>query len=1074
MEKHLQKFLLILLCCASIPAMAQQRTLTGQVTDETGMPIPGVSVYVQDTSIGTVTDIDGEFSLDGPDDPNAILVFSSLGFTPQEIRLGDQTSFNIILEEDMEGLDEVVLVGYGTQRRANLTGAVSTIDTEVLESRPITDVARGLQGVSPGLTITAPSGQIGENPTIKLRGNVGTLGTGGGAEPLILVDNVEVPNLQMINPEDIEDISVLKDAASTSIYGARAAWGVILITTKKGKRGTDPTVSYSNNFSWATPTTTPKVAPAAEGAEMAFAAVRRRIPSLESFGVVGMYIDDLAIERMREWEQQYGGQDLGPEMVMGRDFEIRDGRLFFYRSWDPREQFLEDWAPQQKQDISVSGGSENTNYYIGLGRLDQQGVLKVNPDDFERNNLNLSVNTSITDWFDARASVLYSTSTTTTPFLFSSATYDPWYYVTRWPATYPYGTYEGHPFRNHISEVEQAKMNELTSSNARINLGTTIRPAQGLSFNFDYTHDRINNQEHQTGGVLSAYNFWATGADLSYEPYSSPVYDRAQYNSSWSHRNTVKAFGTYETDFGDHNFKLIAGGDMEEFEFWSHYSQRRDLLDPDMGELNLATGEMFVGGERNNWTTLGAFARINYSFMDKFLFEVNGRYDGSSRLSPDKKWGFFPSVSAGYVITEENYMDFSRDYLSFLKVRASYGSIGNQNANMSSIYRIMNPTNSNWLLDGQNAITVGTPGALPTGLTWETVTTLDIGLDARFFENRLGMSFDWYERTVSDMYSPGVTLPSTFGTTSPLRNYGELQTRGWEFEMNYRHSFANGLNISVSGNMADFQEKITKYENTTMGINSNYEGKILGEIWGYETDRFFTEADFDSEGELVDGIPSQEIFETNGWFFYGPGDVKYRDLNGDGVIDFGSNTVDDPGDMKRIGNSTPRYQYAFRFNADYKGFDLSIFMQGVGKREVWANGPLVIPGFRYGEGWFEHQLDYWTPENQDAFYPRPNDQGQSNNAMNFLPQSKYLLDMSYLRMKNITLGYTIPADITNRLSVERFRVYVSGENLFEFDNLDVPIDPEIDYTTAGLNDTSSFGRVYPFRRTLSFGVQLSL
>jgi len=1074
MKKTLQQLLLIFVCFAGLTAFAQERVLTGQVMGEEGLPIPGVSVFVKNSSIGTVTDFDGRFNLSVPDNSDSVIVFSSLGFASKEFTLGSQTTFQVTLATDMEGLDEIVVVGYGTQKRANLTGAVSTIDTEVLEARPITDVARGLQGTTPGLTITSPSGQIGDNPTIKLRGSVGTLGTGGGAEPLILVNNVEVPNLQMINPQDIESVSVLKDAASTSIYGARAAWGVILITTKDGKRNTDPTVSYSNNFSFATPTTTPEIAPAADGAEMAFAAVHRRIPSLESFGIVGMYVDQEAIDRMRDWEAQYGGQDLGNEMVLGRDFEIRDGRLFFYRPWDPRDQFLEKWAPQQKHDLSVSGGSENTNYYLGLGYLDQTGVLKVNPDKFERKNLNLSVNTSITDWLDARGSVLYSNSLTTKPFYFGSQTYDPWYYVTRWPAYYPYGTYEGHPFRNHISEVEQAKMNENTNSSARINLGATLRPLEGLSIDFDYTLDKIDEHEKQVGGTLYAYNFWSTGADLEYGPYSSSSYDRVQYNSDWSVRNTAKAFATYQKNLGDHDFKIIVGGDMEEYEYWFHSSQKRDLMDPDMGEIDLATGDMFVDGARDKWRTLGVFGRINYSFKDKFLLELNGRYDGSSRLSSSEKWGFFPSMSAGYVVTKEDFMDFSKDYLSFLKFRASYGSVGNQNASLANIYRILNPTSSNWLINGENMLTVGTPGALPSSLTWETVTTLDFGVDAKFFDNKLGINFDWYKRKVTDMHSAGVTLPSTFGTTSPLRNYGEMETNGWELAVSFNHTFNNGIHFAATGTLSDFKEKVTKYANTTKGINSFYEGKVLGEIWGYETDRFFTKEDFDADGNLLSGIPSQELYETNGWFHYGPGDIKYKDLNGDGVIDYGSKTVDDHGDMKVIGNSTPRYQYGLNLSADWKGVDLSLFMQGIGKRDMWANGPIFIPGYRYGEAWFSHQLDYWTPENTDAYYPRPNDQQQSNDAMNFLPQTKYLLDMSYLRVKNITLGYTFPTDLTQKISVDRFRIYFSGENLLEFDNLDVPIDPEIDYTTAGLNDPNTFGRVYPFRRQLSFGIQLTL
>ena len=1043
------------------------------------MPIPGVSVYEKDTSNGTTTDFEGEYTINvaGAD---AVIVFSYVGFVTQEVRVGNQENISVTLSSDVQALDEVVVVGYGVQRRANLTGAVSTVDTEVLESRPITDVARGLQGTTPGLTITTNTGQIGQTPQINLRGTFGSIG--GGAQPLILVDNVEIPDLNSVNPQDIADISVLKDAASTSIYGARGAWGVILITTKSGSRNQAPTVSYSNNFSWSTPTEMPKIAPAAEGAEMAFEALRRTDPSSNEFGIVNMWIDQLAIQRMREWEQQYGGMDLGMEMVENRDFEIRDGRLFFYRPWDPIDLFVRDWTPQQKHDLSIQGGSDNTNYYLGLGYLGQEGVLKANPDKYDRYNLNLRLNTSITDWWDARASVMHSNSVQTEPFIFSSATYDPWYYITRWPATYPYGTYEGAPFRNHISEVEQASMNENTSSLSRVNLGTTFTPVEGLSINVDYTHDRVEAHSHETGGTLSAINFWAT-TDLSPVEYSSAAYDRVQYTSSWSHRNTAKGYITYDTSFNeDHNFKFMAGGDLEDYEYWSHYSQRRDLIDPSMGELPVATGDMYVNNDmndRNKWRTLGVFGRINYSFKNKFLLEVNGRYDGSSRLSADKKWAFFPSFSAGYVLTEEDYMDFARPYVSFLKLRGSWGEIGNQNAELRNIYRLMPASNSGWVMNGVNMATVGTPGAMPLGLTWETVSTLDFGLDSRFFSNRLGISFDWYERTVSDVHSPGITLPSTFGTGSPIRNYGELTTKGWEVALDFKHSFDNGLNIFAGATLSDYKQKVTKYANTTaalpnpiFGRNSTYyEGMTIGEIWGYETDRLFTENDFNADGSYADWVPSQDVFITNGWFEWGPGDVKYKDLNGDGVIDYGTNTRDNHGDLTIIGNSTPRYQYGIRLGGDWKGFDLSLFMQGVGKRDMWANGPVVIPGYRPAEGWYAHQLDYWTPDNPDAYFPRPTNALQQVNPTNFQPQTRYMLDMSYLRMKNVTVGYTLPQNLTDNIHISNLRVYVSGENLFEFTNLEVPIDPEINYTTAGLNDPNSFGRVYPYTRSLSVGVQ---
>ncbi|WP_029034257.1 SusC/RagA family TonB-linked outer membrane protein [Salinimicrobium terrae] len=1069
--RRLQLLLVLLFLGIVSQTFAQDREVTGRVIDEKRMPIPGASVYVKNTSIGTTTDFDGEFSLTVAEE-NATLVISYVGFLEKEIIIDNQDFQEIILSPNVERLDEVVVVGYGSQKRANLTGAVSTIDTEILEARPITDVASGLQGTTPGLTITSPSGRIGTSPSIKLRGNIGTLGTGGGAEPLILVDNVEIDNLNMVNPQDIESISVLKDAASTSIYGSRAAWGVVLITTKKGVRNTNPVVAYSNNFSWATPTETPELAPAAEGAEMSLAAVRRRIPGLPSYGIVGMYFDDLAIEKMREWEELYGDQDLGPEMVLGRDFEIRDGRLFFYRPWDAQELFVREWTPQVKHDLSVSGGSENTNYYLGLGYLGQEGVLAANPDQYDRYNLNLNVSSNITDWFEARANLLYSDTYRTYP-IDANRTYDAWYYTTRWPRTYPYGTYEGHPFRNHISEVAQGTMTEESSALARLGLGATLTPLEGLEVNFDYTHDKMNEHIHEVGGTYYAYNFWATGPDLEYGPYSSASYDRVQYSSAWSLRNTAKVFATYENEIGDHSIKVMAGGDMVDYEYWYHSSQKRELMDPSMGEIDLATGDMFVNGARDQWATLGVFGRINYAYLEKFLFELNGRYDGSSKLSATDRWAFFPSGSVGYILTEENYMEFANPTLSFLKLRASYGSIGNQNSYMSNIYRIMSSYGSNWLIGGQEMVTAGTPGALPADLTWETVTTLDFGVDARFFSDKLSFTFDWYERTVSDMHTAGVTLPSTFGTGSPVRNFGELTTTGWESALSYRHLFDNGLNITFGATLSDFTEEITKFANTTMGINSFYEGKELGEIWGYETVGFFSEDDFNPDGTLVEGIPSQALYE-NSWFVYGPGDIRYADLDGDGVITYGANTVDDHGDLRVIGNTTPRYQYSFTLGADWKGFDLSAFMQGVGKRDMWANGPVVIPGYRYAEGWYAHQLDYWTPENTNAFYPRPTDQSQSNQIRNFMPQTKYLLDMSYLRMKNITFGYSLSENVIDRLGFNKFRIYFSGENLFEFTNLHVPVDPEIDLTPSGRNDPNTFGRVYPFRRSLSVGLQVSL
>lgn len=1059
-------------------AMAQQKVITGKVTSsDDKQPIPGASVKVKGSSTAVQSKPDGTYSISAQ--ASDVLVFSYISMNTQEKTVGSNTVINVALSENKNDLNEIVVVGYGTQRKANLTGAVTTVDTKMLQARPITDVGRGLQGAVPGLSITTPSGELGKDPKITLRGMRGSL-NGGGSQPLILLDNVEIESLQLINPDDIESISVLKDAASTSIYGTRAAWGVVLITSKSGKKNTPNKVSYTNNLSWSTPTTMQKVAGTADGAEFALSALQRANPNVTQPGVVGMYIDDVAITKMREWEQLYGGQKLDDEMVMGRDFEVRDGKLFFYRPWDAADKYLRKYSPQQNHNLSVSGGSDKTTYNIGLGYLNQTGALKANSDEFDRYNFSASINTEVNKFVDVRAKMFYTNTVTTDPFIFSGATYGPFYYLYRWPKFYPYGTYQGEPFRNAVTEVEQANMNKTRNGLSRIQIGTTLKLAKGLTFDADYTYSSINRHYNTVGGGTHGWDFWAGWPEKPSNNYQSVAYDYTQVTSEWRDINTGKAFATYNKSINDHTFKVIAGGDIEYYQLNYQSSKRNTLLDPGIGAIPGAIGDQFVGGRNSHWATMGGFGRINYSYKNKFLLEANGRIDGSSRFPKNQVTGFFPSFSAGYILSEESFMKKIEPVVSFFKLRGSYGSIGNQDVGAAGSYAFiptMATSNSGWWIGSTNNVTIGTPGAVSRSLTWETVSTIDFGFDARFFNNAFGVTFDWFNRKTTDMLSAGVTLPSSFGAGAPRRNYGEMETRGWELALDYNHDFENGFKLNVSGTLSDFQDRITKFANTTMTTTGNYEGKNLGEIWGYETDRYFTAADFvgkdaNNKWILAPGIPSQSRYETAA-FNYGPGDIKYKDLNGDGVINNGSNTVDDHGDLKVIGNTTPRYQYGFRIGGTFKGFDFSSFFQGVAKRDFWASGPVFVPGWNPAEAAYEHQMDYWTESNPNAFYPRPTNQGQSNNSLNFLTQSKYLLDMSYLRLKNITLGYTIPTRLTNKVKIDRLRIYVSGENMFTISNVGIPIDPEVDYT-ADQSDLASFGRVYPFRKTYSFGLQLTL
>lgn len=538
----------------------------------------------------------------------------------------------------------------------------------------------------------------------------------------------------------------------------------------------------------------------------------------------------------------------------------------------------------------------------------------------------------------------------------------------------------------------------------------------------------------------------------------------------------------------------MAGTNIEDAEYIYLSARRNGVYDFDKGEVNLAGGDQIATSSHSWWSVAGVFARINYSYKDKYLFEVNGRRDGSSKFGDGKRWGFFPSASAAWRVTEEPWMKSIDNVLNSLKIRASYGEVGNQDVPLNAYIPTMSLTNpasagNYWLVNNNFVPYVSaSPALVDPSLTWETVSTLDVGLDARLFKDKFGVTFDWYSRKTKNMLSPGETIPSTVGASAPRRNFGELRTNGIELAINYNHTFSNGLHLSVSGQLTDFKTVVTKYPSASDPSNSAtyYQGKVLGEIWGYKTDGLFKDEDFvwengvikqtiltngQSKNTMAEGIPNQYILES-GLFKYGPGDVKFKDINGDGVIDYGTNTVGNSGDRTVIGNTTPRYQYGFRVGANWHGFDADIFIQGVGKRSIWATGNMVLPGYLGAEANFAHTLDYWTPENRDAFYPRAVDHAQTA-KWNYVPNDRYLINAAYLRIKNISIGYTVPKKLVNLANIQRLRVYFSGENLFEFDKMGgIPIDPEIDWTSTTANDSRSFGRSYPYRRTVSFGVQL--
>lgn len=1074
----------------------QQSTkrIEGVVKDQHGEVLIGVSVSVVGSNTGTITDIDGKYSIN-VENENQKITFSYVGYKTQTVT-ADKTVLNITMAEDTQMIDEVVVVGYGVQKKENLTGAVSSVDLQkTVESRPVADIGRALQGSVPGLTITSRSGEIGSSPTIKIRGGVGS--TTYDAGPLILVDNIEISDISLVNPDDIQSISVLKDAASASIYGARAAFGVVLITTKAKAKHESFKVTYSNNFAWRTPTKTPTQLPGWQQAEINLDGEKRA--GNNYYKVLSMYVDDQTITKMKEWENMYGGQNLGLEMEEGRDFEYVDKQLKMYRTWDWYDMYIKDWMPQQTHNLGVNGGNGTTNYNVTFAYLDQEGLTKVNPDTYERYNAATSLNSQVFKWLNLRTNIMYTRTKHRKPFMYANDIYDHMYYLYRWQPMYPYGTLDNKPFRSALTELQQAHMTKRTTDYWRISAGATANITKDLTLDVDFMYISERTDNTKNGGTVEAINvfdeFTSTAGLLGsygkYYDYGS-AYDYAQEEGRNRRTLTTNVVATYQKSFGDHNLKVMAGANIESSKYKYISAKRKNLYDEYKPGLNLGYGDMEVDSRASEWAVAGFFGRVNYDYLGKYLLEVNGRYDGSSRFPIDDQFGFFPSFSVGYRITEEPFMQSVKPLLTDLKIRGSYGSIGNQNvASGAFISRLAAYPKDSWIINGKNSVSTGTPTIASPTLTWETVNTIDIGIDARLWDDRIGVTFDWYKRTTKDILA-GQVLPQTLGGTSPKRNEGEFETPGWELAVNFNHKFENGLRLMLSAQVSDYKTKIKKwygrqeatlpaYGSAGLGWyqneNSYYEGMTLGDIWGYKVDRLLQESDF-VDGKAKEGLPDQSYIFNQ--FAATAGDVLYKDLNGDGKIDQGKSLSNDSGDKTVIGNMFPRYEYGFSIGAEWKGIDFNMFFQGVGKRHIWAGGNQILPGFTSGEPYYKGAEDYWTPENPNAFYPRPTIYGQGY-KYSYEINDRYLLSMAYLRCKSLTIGYTLPKHIVKKAYLDNVRIYFSGENLFEFDNLKVDIDPETDirYTTNAITgaisqqDSRNFGRSYPYQRTISFGLQVT-
>ncbi len=1064
-------------------------TISGTVKDKDGNPVIGANVIEKGSTRGIVTDLDGKFTLKVV--PNSTIEFSYLGYKTQTMKAA--ANMDITLVDDNALLDEVVVVGYGQQKKANLTGAVSVVDvSKTLNSRPETDVAKALQGNVPGLTITNSDGGIDSESVLQIRG-VGTLSNSATSSPLIVVDGIPVDNMSYLNPTDIASISVLKDAASTSIYGARAAFGVILITTKTGTKTDKIKVNYNNNFAWDTPTMLADYPDVPTQIRALSQANTRMGVANELFG---MYLDTM-LPYAEAWKEQHGGKKSGyREMVpytsmdnVGDYYVNADGSgAMYYADWDVVGIMFRNWTPTQTHNLSVQGTSGKTTYYLSAGYTKKEGIMTFNPDERKRLTVNANLTSNVTDWLQIGGRMIYSNKNYTAP---NTRRYT-YQYMWRWGSFFgPYGTINGVDARNDIAYLKQA--GESTTHDDYMRLGAFLKAniTTDITVNADYTFDVTNTRVKQVSLPVTAYNTW--GGNIA-APSAIVTDSRLFEQSNRFTRHTVNVYGNYNHTWNKHTLNVMVGGTLDGTETNNFNATRREFDNYAYQEFPLmGVDNQSVDGTHTHGATAGYFGRVNYDYNNIWLLELNGRYDGSSNFPSYQRWGFFPSGSIGYRFSEEDYFEPARSVVNSGKVRASYGEIGNE-AIGDNMFRQMITADDLYWLTSTGLIMSGyeTPTLVSDDLTWERIQTLDIGLDLGFLNNELTFGFDWYQRYTRDMLAPTQKLPAVLGADTPMTNAGSLRTRGWEINIGWNHRFGD-FDVYASANISDYKTVVTEWNSGSRNLDEYYTGKTLGDIWGFETERLFTKSDFtyDANGNVTGyapGVADQTALEQSG-FVYGPGDIKFKDLNGDGVIDGGSGTDGDHGDLKVIGNSTPRYQYSFRVGGAWKGIDLDLYFQGVGKCDTWTQSAFVMPMMRGADAIYDNQTDYWTEENQnyDAFYPRmyAGNAGQGNIATieqgnhNFYPQTRYLLDRSYLRLKNITVGYTIPQHITKKWYMEQLRVYFSASNVCELiNNSFAPVDPEIntsESTKAGTNDYGygTWGRIAPLTRTVSFGLQVT-
>lgn len=1074
----------ILLACFATQAQKPVMAIKGFVLSEAGKPIPNASVTVSsnDSSFAkTITaDDKGLFQFYDLKKGDYIFSVSSVGYINNVFRgfaYDGRHLMAVSLNLQSAGvqLSDVVVVGYGTQKKVNLTGAVSQVSGKILSDKPVANVAMSLQGAIPNLNVTFNDGHPGSPGKFNIRGMASINNTGGS--PLILIDGVP-GNINMLNPEDVSSISVLKDASSAAIYGARGAFGVILVTTKQGSNGKTQ-ISYNGNYGVQTQTTrTDFITDGFVMDSLVDVAFTRH----NGNSYTGYSDADYAELKKRQTDKSL------PSVVI----QNRNGKdqYVYYGSTDWYHWLFHRSQPSMSHNLSISGGNDKVKFLVSGRYFEQKGMYQsyVNTDVYHSYNLRAKVDAKITSWLNMFANLQFAANDYTWPGWGYNGNYFNFsvHALASYVPTNPDGTYtyitnlNNYQIGNGIFADLQHGKTKGGNRNYDITntVGFNINAAKNFVITGNYSYNLVPYSDYQRRTLIPYSIFPGVVSYLAY--------DQLNKNTHLDQHHALNLYGTYDKGFGGHHLKLVAGYNQELQKYSVTTGMRQNLLSEDLNELDLGTGQQQSGSNASEWALLGFFGRMNYDYKGKYLLEFNGRYDGTSRFQPGNRFGFFPSVSAGWRVSDEPFFLSLSNVVSQLKLRGSWGMLGNQDVGTSSdnLYPyipVMNSSLTNWVNNGTQTQTMSAPTPVAPNFTWEKAATLDFGADIAFLKNRLQINYDWYRRKTVDMLINGKTLPAVFGASSPKQNAGDLQTTGFDLSVQWNDNttlLGDAFSYNFGVVLSDYTSKITRFDNPSYLLSNHYVGEQIGEIWGYSVSGLFkTDEEAQKYGVNQTFVNKQIQASPGVWNKLHAGDMRFDDISGDGIINNGKNTLDDHGDLQRIGNSLPRFSYGITGGFNWKNVDMSFLFQGIGKQN-WYPGP------ESGMFWGPYSRPYfsfigtdmpakmWTPENPNSYFPLLRGYEALNGGGELISvNNRYLQNIAYLRLKNLTLGYSLPNRLITKWKLQKFRVYFSGQNLLTLTKLkNHYIDPE--QVASGATDATN-GNNYPFFKNYSFGLDLT-